>query len=256
MPTDDDHAAARAARKQANREAWAADPRNANAQRAEVRAAAIALEAEAAAETGDNRALSKLRRIMADINRPVHQRCEAASAVLLYELSPSSLANVPAGEPVAAASYRFLQAVADDPETPEPLRLKVLRDIAAIENARAARPPDPEKAEETRRLVIAMINGHRRMMLHKKGLSPSRTEWVIRADDVFDMPLDAPASPASATMTIADLLDHARALPVAEQQRQHEARRRRMLGVRIRSRLDPWDEIMAGASRPDPATSS
>lgn len=248
---------AKAAKRQANQEAWKTHPANANAawmqKQSELKAAVlldVEVEDDPVGEAVNNRSLSKLRRIMGDASHPVHQRCEAASIILAYELSPASLVNVPPDQ-VAAASYNFLTAVADNPETPDGLRLKCLKDLAAIESARAAKPSSPEQTAASRELHVALINGARRMALIKVGCwpPPAGTQWWLSASDTFDMPA-LPSDPATAGMNIGQRLDHTKHLPESVRRQRRDARHAAYCAVRAQNREDRWRDLLIEAADP------
>src|SRR4051794_5256798 len=122
--TPEERKAAKAAKRAANREGWKFHPANANAawmqKQAELEAA-VGIVADpidtAVAETGS---LAKLRAIMADPGTPLYRRLDAAEVVLTYELGPGAAVGLDPDQ-IAVGSFRFLKAVSEAAETPEPL---------------------------------------------------------------------------------------------------------------------------------------
>ena len=227
---------AKAQQRERNRLRWEDNEKNVNHILAEARQTAATILAEAP-ETADNKSLSKLRTIMADVNSPLYQRLEAAEIILSYELAPGSLVNSPT-EQVASASYRFLVAVVDDAETPSQIRFKALRSLAAIENARA-RAGDTETAQARRNSYIDEINRARRAELVRRNLWPQvcaqAIPWSLSLSDDIDQP------PATRSHdSIGASLDRCRNLPAAELASRLAARTAHLLSVRARNRPDDW----------------
>jgi hypothetical protein len=81
-------------------------------------------------------ACRKMRAIMADPNARLYRRLDAAEVVLSYECGVGAGVGVDP-ETIAAASFKFLRAAADDVSTPEALKFRALKSIVAVENARA-----------------------------------------------------------------------------------------------------------------------
>ena len=239
---------AREAKRQANREAWNSNPANANnvwrAEQDELKAAAeIGFTDEP--EPIDKGSLSLLRAIMLDDDEPLHTRIFAAETVLQYELAPDALASGSA-EPVAATSYRFLRAVLDSPDTPRSLRLRSLRNIAAIENARAARV-DGDQLAGKRDLLLALVNGERRRVLRDAGCGPGAAGWALSSADDVEWPEGWPGSWAWPPPDFGLRLDAAKLHPRSEGDR--EAWRAALRSVRARNRVDDWDrDIVASAA--------
>lgn len=144
--------AVKEAKRAANRAAWARDPRNANFQREQMLETVVVPEVIPKPAPVDTSSLGRLRAIMADTGAPLHRRLDSAEVILTYELAPGALAAAPPEQEVAAVSYRFMQACVDADSTPEPLRFRALRSIAAIENARASRV-DTEQMAMKRQLL-------------------------------------------------------------------------------------------------------
>ena len=237
----------REARSAANKAAWASDPRNVNHTRAEAKATVIAvpLDPEPEPGRGDNRALDRLRAIMGNPDHPLYRRIEAAEAVLQYELAPAALASGSA-EPVAATALRFLRAIVDLADTPESLRFRALRCIAAIENARAARV-DGDQLAGKRDLLLARVNSERRRVLIEAGCWPAADGWALSPGDDVPWPEGWPGSWAWPPPDSGVRLDAAKLHPRSEAAR--EAWRALLRSVRARNRVDDWDrDILASAA--------
>ena len=227
----------REARSAANKAAWASDPRNVNYVRAEAKAAAVPLPIEADAPA-DNGALGRLRAIMADAEQPLYRRVEAAETVLKYELAPAALASGPGTGEVAAGSLRFLRAVVDLPDTPDPMRLRALCCVAAIENARAARI-DRDQAAVKRETWIAMVNAERRRTMIETGAwPPADVGWCLTLADVLNREPEGsgPWPPGD----IGGLFDAAKLRPQARRDADREASRAKLRSVRATNRTDDW----------------
>jgi hypothetical protein len=236
---------AAAKKRAANKEAWERHPANANAawlqRQLELKEAAeIPVALPSVAETGS---LAALRAIMADQAAPLHRRLDAAEVVLAYELAPAALANAP-NDQVAAVSFMFLRAVADCVETPDALRFRALKHIAAIENARAAKH-DPDQAASEREALIASANSVRRHELRRAGCWPVPEGvrwWLDRADIV-----DAPPEPHGDRD-----LESMLALPAAELQWLFEARQTALLAITATNRDDVTWRALIGLESPRP----
>ena len=245
MPTLEESRAARAAKREANRRRWEADLTNANVRAAAEKAAIQPIPIELPPTTAETGSLGALRAIMADQSAPLHRRLDAAEVVLTYELAPASLISVPTDQ-VAAASFLFMRAVADNPAAPDALRFRALKNIVAIENARASRT-DPDTAVEARLRLISTINSHRRMALaqHNAWPPPAGVRWALAAADDVDLALCAPPPARQLSLSIAETLDRARALDPAERQRQADERHHQLLAITARGRDDTsWRRLI------------
>lgn len=181
---------AKEARRKANQEFWADNPKNARFQW-RMRQEAVAKVVLEDPGDGGSASLATLRTLMADNNLPMHRRIDAAEVVLGYELGNAALVGAAPDTPIAAASFKFLQAAASNPEVPEALRFRCLKSIAAIENARASKSSASTSASH-RSLVVALVNAARRAELSKAGVFERAIaeglEWAISAADEFDEP--------------------------------------------------------------------
>lgn len=233
---------AKAAKRQANKDAWITHPANANAawiERQIELKATVPLPIEPI-ETADNGALGRLRAIMADQEQPLYRRIEAAETVLQYELAPASLASGPSTGEVAAGSLRFLRAAIDLPDTPDALRFRALRCVAAIENARAARV-DGDTLAVKRELLLALVNAERRRSLIECGSwPPSAAGWSLSLADAVEWPEGWPGSWQWPPGDFGERLDAAKLRPPAERQADREAFRSKLRAVRATNRVDAW----------------
>jgi hypothetical protein len=217
-----------------NRESWETNPKNANVAYAVAKEAIkkIVVDVSSVSESGS---LSRLRSIMTDEDTPLYQRMEAAETILSYELAPGSAVNIPS-EQIAAASYQFMQAVADNAETPQSIRFKALRSLASIENARA-RVSDTDALADRRVHLIELINGARRRYLIESGDWPtvcaSSHRWQLEASDDIDVP-----RLVQALDSIGSSLD--RAVTSPDTAARNAARRVALLSVTARNRPDDW----------------
>jgi hypothetical protein len=135
-------------------------------------------------EAGGSRSLSKLRAIMANPNVALHRRLDAAEIILVYELGPGAAIGADP-EQVAAGSYQFLNIVADDPQTPEALRFRALRSIAAVENARASITNTAANDSVKRHLWLSLLNATRSARLRREGQWPPPDDsWAFKEADV------------------------------------------------------------------------
>lgn len=112
---------------------------------------------EALPEGNESRSLKRLRQIMGDTQAALTRRLEAAELVLTYELAPAAGVGVDP-EAIAASSYQFLAAVAEADGTPEALRFRALKSIAAVENARAALKTSAQGLQARHRLANDLAN--------------------------------------------------------------------------------------------------
>jgi hypothetical protein len=252
--------AARMAKRAANKEAWKYHPANANAawmqrqaEMMEATTAAIEVEPVPEAECGS---LAKLRGIMADPAAPLYRRIDAAEIVLTYELAPGSLVNV-AADQVAAASYRFMQAVIDATETPEPLRFRALKSVAAIENARASRAGATTDTTQ-REFWVALVNAARRSALIRAGVwdrvAADGAEWALSPGDEFDMPEVSRLSASTVRFGddgsgIAIRMQELGRMPEGVVRAHGEAVDAMLRKVRANGRADHWERLLP-AKRP------
>jgi hypothetical protein len=207
-----------------NRERWDTHPLNANAAHAEMKQL---LKRIPVPEVTDVGSLSQLRAIVADTEAPLYRRVEAAEIVLSYELAPGSAINMPQ-EQIAAASYRFMQAVADHAETPDNIRFKCLRSLASIENARA-RVGDTEALADRRVHLLELVNAARRRHLISSGCWPASHRWQLDPSDDIDIP-----RLSQSLDSIGTSLDRASASARASD------RRSLLLSIVARNRPDNW----------------
>jgi hypothetical protein len=125
METEAQRAARLEARERLRREnmrRWATSPDNANNQKSATLAAVAEVPPEE--PIPPIASLEALRALMVNAELPLHRRIDAAEVVLSYELGAASLAGADPDVPIAAASFKFLQAVASNPEVPEALRFR------------------------------------------------------------------------------------------------------------------------------------
>jgi len=234
---------AKAAKRQANKEAWITHPANANAawiERQIELKATLPLPIDPI-ETAGNGALGRLRAIMADQEQPLYRRVEAAETVLKYELAPAALASGPSTGEVAAGSLRFLRAVVELPDTPDPIRLRALCCVAAIENARAARV-DGDQTAAKHETWIAMVNAERRRSMIEAGAwPPSDAGWCLTSADILNREPEGsgPWPPGD----IGGLLEKAKLRSKAKREADREAFRAKLRQVQATNRTDDWRAV-------------
>jgi hypothetical protein len=182
-------------------------------------------------------ALAQLRAILADIDQPLFRRVEVGEIILGYELAPGAAAGADP-EMIASAAYRFFQAVIANPQTPENLKLKALRQIVAVEARRAEVRSTAEGMHERRMLVLGAANGERkRTMLSRAGAwPPASPDWALDISDTFSMP------PAWLTMSWPPMAIS----PSYRQQGDLEVFRAQLREIRATNRPDTfWDDFAA-----------
>jgi hypothetical protein len=242
MSTPAERAAAKAAQRAENRRRWESSPKNINHQLAEARSAEVPIPAELLEAGPDDRALSKLAAIMSDQSQPLYRRAEAGIALAPYQVARGQAADA-ASEVLTSPAYAFLRAVASADRTPPPIRLRVLRALAAAENLPAART-DPTEAAAQRETMRCLINAARRGALRQAGRWQAAcingAAWCLLPSDDFDTPAEIKQA-GSAGDGIAMLLDAALALGKEELQRRREMRRATLLAIRAENRDDAWD---------------
>jgi hypothetical protein len=175
--------AVRAAKKEANRQRWDTDPRNANIRHTEALAA---IEADLSpAERID--ALDRLRAIMLDQSVPLARRLRAGAAILRYEVPPGGAAGRDPDE-ITSSAYRFFAAVSTA-DVADEMRQVALENLVVIENLKAARH-DPDAAAEARERIVAMVNAARRLELMQSGNWPPdpTVQWYLKLHDAFETP--------------------------------------------------------------------
>jgi hypothetical protein len=187
----------KAARRERNRSAWRDDPLNANNVHQATREIAAPLSPEPQPDPADDEmtsaSLRRLRSLMNDMKKPLHQRLSAAEIVIVYELGPGAAVGSDPAD-IAAASFRFMRAVADDPATPSALAMRALRCIASIENARAASRSTAAELFAKKEMLVGAANGERkRVMLARKGAwPPSSPDWALNVSDTIAWPAGWP----------------------------------------------------------------
>jgi hypothetical protein len=198
---------------------------------------------EPTSEAGGSRSLSKLRSLMANPSVALHRRLDAAEIILVYELGPGAAVGADP-EQVAAASYRFLNVVVDDPQTPEALRFRALRSIAAVENARAAQKSNAVTNADKHALLVALVNAERSRAIRAADCWSKAKEtdvWALRSSDDFPWPEGWPGDwEWPATSFAAEL----------EQASDVTAFREKLRSIRARNRDDNWERFLGMADGP------
>lgn len=125
---------------------------------------------------GESRSLAKLRAIMANPEVAPFRRLDAAELVLQYELGPGAAVGLDPDR-IAAQSYQFLNALADEPSCPDALRFRALRCIASVENARAAAKSSALVNTAKRQILLDIVNAERQRSLRLNG------QWLNAVSD-------------------------------------------------------------------------
>jgi hypothetical protein len=229
-------------RRRQNREGWAVSPHNShNRHKQDAVVLGLSLDEEAAAG-GGSASLRKMRAIMADTNAQLYRRLDAAEIVLSYELSPGAAVGADPNT-IAAASYHFLKAVADDPQVPEALKFRALKSIVAIENQRVQVKNSAAEYDTKKRLSIALCNAERGRALRAAGVWRQVIErnepWFLEAgDDLAAPPGWFDGGWHWPTSSFAAQLEHADPERIA-------AFKQELLNIRATNRVDRFDEILA-----------
>jgi len=173
----------KAARRQANSEAWRNSPTNAN-NRTHARHNEISdnycspIPLDDQDTSGYSPALLRLRRRVADARNPLYRRLEAAEAILNFELAPGSGHGVDP-DLIAAPSYQFLRQVADADDTPDSLVFRALKLLVGIENARLQAKSTAASVSDKIRLNTQLNNAEERLRLIAAGMwPPTSPDWT------------------------------------------------------------------------------
>ena len=244
MPASAQRRAAKEARREANREAWRNDPRNRNSHNFAVRAEIKPIDPVPVEDVG---ALDLLREVMLDDALPLGRRLRAASHVLRYEMPLAGAAGMSPDQVSTSSAYRFLVGVVRSGASAEH-KQAAAEILAAFENERPQRA-NPDELVEARLQLIAMINSHRRLALAAAGHwpPPPGTCWALSAADDFETPSCAAAGRQVLPLSIAEMLERARARDPAEAQREADERHRLMLSVEAHNRDDrSWRRLIEG----------
>jgi hypothetical protein len=220
-------------RRKANRERWA--------QRRDwsddhQHKAGIGADVEPDDNAGGSASLRKMRAIMVNEAIPLYRRLGAAEVVLSYELGAGAGVGVDP-ETIAAASFKFLRAVADNASTPDALKFRALRSVVAVENARAQAKSGNVTFEEKRYLLLNLINAERVRALRQAGTwnTVLNESWALTGSDEFDWPSGWPGSwqwsPSSISSQLANSHDT-------------EAFRRELLSIKAKNRPDLWEQYL------------
>jgi hypothetical protein len=240
--TAEERREAKAKRREENRRRWEASPKNINHQLAEARLAEAEIPAELPPDD-DLRALSKLRKIQNDPRQPLYRRADAAMSCIMYEVGPGQASGA-ASELISSQSYLFLKSIAAAEATPEPVRMRALRSLAAAENLRA-RAADPGEAAARRETIIQLINGARREALRQVWPHVCATDapWSVSVADDLTLP-DAAEPAASRALSLGELLDRAVSLGEDELRRRRQQRRATWLAITAKGREDRWRDLL------------
>jgi hypothetical protein len=242
-----ERAALKEAKRRANIAAWAASPQNANNIRTTtVEAVVPEIGVDSTeADDADVSSLGKLRKLMGDPRIPLFRRVDSAEVIVGFELSAGGAAGVDPDQ-VASSSFKFLRLVADDNNTPEPIKFKCLKLLAGIENARASIKNTVAEHVAKRRLLIELINSERQRHIRAAGRWPaivsSDAEWAISPSDDFEPPsgwFDSSWSwPVAA---FAAQLERSCDPAAAEA---NEAFRLQLRSIRATNRRDDWERLL------------
>jgi len=234
---------AKADRRQQNREEWRRSAKNAVNERGAALEVTVEIPAEANGEAGGSRSLAKLRALMADPSIPLHRRLDAAEVVLSFELGPGAAVGADPDQ-IAATSYQFLNAAVDDPRTPEALRFRALKSVAAVENARAAVKSSAVTNTQKRELLCHLVNSQRSRTFRQAqcwhGVIASGDDWALKPSDEFPWPEGWPGDWAWPPSSFAAKLEHE--LPATF--------RDALLSIRATNRPDRWDDFLSMAAAP------
>ena len=228
--------AAKAERRARNREEWRTSPKNAmNVRQDAIEAIASEIPGDSTGDGSDS--LAELRRLMADKDVALHRRIDCAEVILAYELGPGAAVGAKTDE-IAAGSFRFLKSVTDTPESPEALRFRCLKLIAAVENARAASKNTVAEHAAKRRLLIALVNSVRTRSFRTAGTwreAVKTDAWALTNADAFDWPKGWPGDWVWPLATFSALL---------EQDHDVTAFRELLLSIRATNRDDRWEDYL------------
>jgi hypothetical protein len=211
--------AERDARRIANREAWAKrrDWSDDNFQKVN------AGTAQTASDAAPITSLARLRAIMADPDITLYRRLNAAEVVLSFELAPGAAAGLDPNL-IAAASYKFLRAICDASETPEPQRFRALKLVATVENARASAKANDLANTAKRTLLVNLANAERCRQLRTNGqwdnLISANAHWELDNPDQLPWPNGWPGLWQWPPVTFASQLQDAQAADLINQLRQ------------------------------------
>lgn len=175
----------RAQARQENKAKWAArrDWSDTSEHRSDIE---VPASPEGASQDGQSRSLRRLRQIMGNPEAALTRRLEAAEIILTYELAPAAGVGVEP-EAIAASSYQFLGAVSEAAGTPEALRFKALKSLAAIENARAAQKTSAQGLAARHRLANDLLNAELQRGLREQGewagAVSSGSWWTAASED-------------------------------------------------------------------------
>jgi hypothetical protein len=250
--TREERAAAKEAKRQANKENWPHHPANANAawmqRRAEEQAAKLAapIEAEAGGDTGGSRSLQELKRIMRSASEPLFRRVEAAEIIAGFELPAGGAVGVNS-EFVTSTAFKFLQRVTADPQTPEGIRFKSLRLVAGYENARARAVQGVEQIIKKRELQRSLCNSERRRCLLEshRWPPPDGAEWSLKPDDQFPWLPDWPGSWSWPIEDFGLKLGNAMCKPIGELLASERRFRAELRSIRSTNRDDRWELLLS-----------
>jgi hypothetical protein len=233
-----ERAAAKAAERERNRAAWRADPSNGNNRhtREQEKLKAARLEATPISDNERSSAsLQRLKWIMADPGTPLYRRLDCAELVLSYELGPGAVAGLDPDE-VGADSYRFLRAVSENDDTPEPLKFRSLKAIVAVENARAAIRNASEALVAKKHLLIALVNGERKRAMHINNAwpPPKGSCWWVNSSDTIPWPRGWPGLWSWPLTAMAPAYGAGDATML----------RAELLAIKATNRIDDWDTLL------------
>jgi hypothetical protein len=207
----------------------------------EEAALTLATPVEPSTESNGN-SLGELRRLMADVKQPLFRRIDCAEVILGFEIAPGAAAGVEP-EQIAAGSFRFLKAVIEAPGTPEALRFRCLKLVAAVENARAAAKSDAVTNEAKRRLLIALCNSERQLALRraKRWNAVLNEQWWIGPADQIDWPPGWPGDWPFPSQSFATQLEHSCDPEALERT---TAFRQWLRSAKAKNREDNWDRLL------------
>jgi hypothetical protein len=194
-------------RRKANREKWAKrrDWSDDNEHRTDVAVVDIPKE------SGGSDSLAELRRLMADKATPLHRRIDCAETILAFEIAPGAGVGAKVDE-IAAGSFRFLKSVVDAPGSPEALRFRCLKLIAAVENARVRATSTSAVIAEKRELLRRLVNAERVRAFRAAGVwreAVKTTAWALKNSDDFPWPEGWPGDWAWPATTFSTTLGQA-----------------------------------------------
>jgi hypothetical protein len=222
-----------------NAKRWADSPANANNLHKLTRAAvAPEIPTEPVDDAPGSASLVQMRALMGDASTPLYRRLDAAECVLVYELGAGAGVGLDPAD-IAASSFRFLKAVADDENVPESLRFRALKSVLAIENTRKTAFQGSLQYAAKKELQLRLINSARIDAMKRAGRWPPApgAEWALDSSDEVGWLPGWPGDWAWPPRSIHAAIDRRDNV---------DALRDRLLAMRATNRIDDFDRILSG----------